>query len=174
MNEEDKLLYTRIPEPPSEMSATSVLIRLMDGIGFRYRWATEGLREEDMEFRPCATSMTIQELLAHIQGLLNISESFITGKKLEKVQPENLVERRINTLEAVRRTRNALTKIDDEFLADRRYQVPWASREFPIWNLINGPISDSLTHIGQIASWRKINDNPIYRANVFLGEPPKS
>ena len=171
MNETDDLPYTRIPEPPKEMSAASVIIRLIDGIGFRYRWATEGLREEDMRFRPCATSMTIQELLAHIQGLLNISESFITGKKLEKVQPENLVERRISTLKAVSRTRKALTKIDDGFLAERKYKIPWASREFPVWNLINGPISDALTHIGQIASWRRLNDNPIYKANVFLGEP---
>lgn len=174
MNRTDELPYTRIPEPPSKMSAASVLTRLMDGIGFRHRWATEGLREEDMEFRPCVTSMTIQELLAHIQGLLNISESFITGKKLEKVQPENLSERRINTLQTIHRTREALANIDDGFLAERRYQVPWASREFPIWNLINGPISDALTHVGQIASWRRINDNPIHSANVFLGEPPKS
>jgi hypothetical protein len=26
--------------------------------------------------------------------------------------------------------------------------------------LINGPIADALTHIGQIVSWRRINGNP--------------
>jgi len=39
--------------------------------------------------------------------------------------------------------------------------------------LINGPFSDALTHVGQVASWRRINGNPILGANVFFGTPPK-
>ena len=44
-----ELPYYTLPDPPTEMTATGVLIRLVDSFGFRYRWATEGLREEDME-----------------------------------------------------------------------------------------------------------------------------
>jgi len=168
-----ELPYYRIPEAPDSMSATTVLIRLIDGLGFRYRWATEGLRVEDMEFQPCISSMRVWELLAHIHGLLLVSEGFITGKELEEITPVGLEERRRKTLEAMVRIREALIELDDEFLGNRMYSPPWDEREFPIWNLINGPMSDALTHVGQIASWRRINDNPILKARVFHGEPPK-
>ena len=168
-----ELPYYRIPEAPESMSATTVLIRLIDGLGFRYRWATEGLRVEDMEFQPCNSSMKVWELLAHIHGLLLVSEGFITGKELEEITPVRLEERRRKTLDAVLRIREALLELDDEFLGNRMYSPPWDEREFPIWNLINGPMSDALTHVGQIASWRRINENPILKARVFHGEPPK-
>ena len=169
----DELPYYRIPESPESMTATTVLIRLLDGLGFRYRWATEGLKVEDMEFQPCSSSMKIGELLAHIQGLLLVSEGFITGNEVGKITPASLEERRRKTLDTVVRIREALQGLDDEFLEKRMYSPPWDEREFPIWNLINGPLSDALTHVGQIASWRRINDNPILKARVFHGEPPQ-
>ncbi len=168
-----ELPYTRIPHPPSEMNASNVLIRMLDGIGFRYRWATEELREEDMGFQPCDSSMKIDELLAHINCLLNVTEAYITGKDMAKVAPVGLDERRKETLATVVRTREALKELDDEYLSKRMYKPPWRDEEYPIWTLINGPLSDSLTHIGQIASWRRIHDNPIGGANVFDGLPPK-
>ena len=43
--------------------------------------------------------------------------------------------------------------------------------EFPFWNLINGPISDAIYHVGQIVSFRRTSGNPIEKGvNVFLGE----
>lgn len=169
-----ELPYTRIPDPPAEMNASNLLVRLLDGIGFRYRWATEELREEDMEFQPCDSSMKINELLVHINGLLNVTEAYITGKEMVKVSPLGLDERRKETLATVVRTREALTELDDEYLGKRMYKPPWREGEYPIWTLINGPLSDTLTHIGQISSWRRIHDNPIVGANVFDGLPPKS
>jgi hypothetical protein len=173
MKKLNELPYYRIPEPPKGISAKGILIRLIDGVGFRYRWATEGLRLDDMDFQPCDTSMKVRELLSHIHSLLKVSESFITRKEFEKVKSVSLEERRRLTLETVVRIRDTLLELDDDYLGSKMYRVPWSSEEFPIWNLINGPLSDSLTHIGQIASWRRINDNPVLMANVFLGEPPK-
>ena len=90
----NELPYYRIPKAPKSMSATTVLIRLLDGLGFRYRWATEGLRVEDLEFQPCNSSMRVRELLAHIHRLLLVSEGFITGKELEKLTQVSLDERK--------------------------------------------------------------------------------
>lgn len=167
------LPYQTIPDPPEEMNASNILVRLLDGIGFRYRWATEELREEDMEFQPCDSSMDMKELLNHIHGLLNVSEAFLTGREMTPVKPLGLKERRKETLGTVVRMREALREVDDEYLAKRMYKPPWREGKYPIWTLINGPLSDSLTHIGQIASWRRIHDNPIPGANVFDGLPPK-
>jgi hypothetical protein len=41
---------------------------------------------------------------------------------------------------------------------------------FPLWNLINGPISDAIYHTGQVVSFRRSSGNPIPKGvNVFLG-----
>jgi hypothetical protein len=39
--------------------------------------------------------------------------------------------------------------------------------------MINGPISDALTHVGQVNSFRRLSGNPVSPANVFSGEPPR-
>ncbi len=173
MNSMTELPYHNLPDPPEKMSATGLLIRFVDSFGFRYRWATEGLREEDMNFQACDSSMKLWELLDHIHGLIMATDAFITGNEREKIVPINLEERRKKTLEITLRLREALHGLDDEYLDKRRYMVPWAKKAYSLWYLINGPLSDALTHVGQIASWRRINGNPIPGANVFYGTPPK-
>jgi hypothetical protein len=168
-----ELPYYSIPDAPKEMNASNVLVRLLDGIGFRYRWATEELKKADMDFQPCDSSMDIQELMKHIHGLLNVSEAFLTGKDIVPIGELELKERRKATLDTILRIRKALNEIDDVYLAKRMYKPPWREGKYPIWTLINGPLCDSLTHIGQIASWRRIHNNPIVGANVFDGLPPK-
>ena len=42
----------------------------------------------------------------------------------------------------------------------------------PFWHIINGPLSDALTHVGQINSFRRLAGNPVSGANVFTGTPP--
>lgn len=35
------------------------------------------------------------------------------------------------------------------------------SREYPFWNLINGPIADALWHVGQVVTFRRSSGNPL-------------
>mgnify|MGYP006092578213 FL=1 len=43
-------------------------------------------------------------------------------------------------------------------------------RKLPFWYWINGPLSDALTHVGQINSWRIIAGNPQLKGvNLFIG-----
>jgi hypothetical protein len=46
-------------------------------------------------------------------------------------------------------------------------------RDHPIWYLINGPLADALTHVGQINAWRRLAGNPCPKVSVFLGLPPE-
>ena len=50
MNAQNKneLPYAQIPEAPNEYTVGGVVSRMIDGLGFRYYWATEGLRSEDL------------------------------------------------------------------------------------------------------------------------------
>ena len=63
--------------------------------------------------------------------------------------------------------REALLSMSDEELA--AIQI----REKPFWHIINGPVADALTHVGQINSFRRLAGNPTPKARVFVGLPPK-
>jgi hypothetical protein len=51
-NMKTELPYYEIPDYPESYTAGAVAARMLDGLGFRYYWATEGLRDEDLVFRP--------------------------------------------------------------------------------------------------------------------------
>ena len=43
-------------------------------------------------------------------------------------------------------------------------------KTYPFWYMLNGPIADALTHVGQITTWRRIAGNPQPNGvNVFKG-----
>ena len=61
--------------------------------------------------------------------------------------------------------------LDELGLLKIKFNRGGAYSEFPVWNLINGPISDAIYHVGQIVSFRRTSGNPIEKGvNVFLGE----
>jgi len=169
-----ELPYSKIPDYPEELHGASILIRLIDGLGFRYRWATEGLTADDLDFQPCDSSMDMKKLLYHVNGLVTWVQECLTGEERQEKEFNSLEEIRIDTLNTALNIRKRLTETTDEELAELKCTAPWFKGTFPVWNLINGPISDALTHVGQIASWRRINANPIPKASVFWGTTPKT
>jgi hypothetical protein len=158
-------LFYEIPDYPENISGTSVLVRLLDGLGFRFRWSTEGLSDEDYEFRPAPDCMSIEELVRHVWGLVNWVCQSTLSERFKKQDDISLVRRSV--LEMTYALREALLSMSDEELAV--IQI----RERPFWHIVNGPVADALTHVGQINSFRRLAGNPTPKANVFLGLPPK-
>ena len=158
--------YYQIKEYPNHLSGTTVLARMLDGLGFRFYWATEGLRPEDYAFRPAEDVMSIEELIVHIWQLMNWVSTGALKKKYKK--PKNVFETREHILEIIHDLQVAMLAMSDEKLSELTLLGK------PFWHLINGPFSDALTHTGQINSFRRINGNPCAGANVFKGEPPKA
>ena len=157
--------YYRIPAYPDHLSGTSVLARMLDGLGFRFYWATEGLRAEDYVFRPAKDTMSLGEIIVHVWSLLNwVSDSAL---KKSYMEPQDAQSARDETLKIIHDIRETMLVMSDEDLGKLRI------REKPFWNIVNGPFSDALTHCGQINSFRRLAGNPVPGANVFLGEPPK-
>jgi hypothetical protein len=74
---------------------------------------------------------------------------------------------RRSVLEMTHALREALLSMSDEGLA--AIQI----RELPFWHIVNGPVADALTHVGQINSFRRLAGNPTPKANVFWGLPPR-
>lgn len=166
------LPYHEIPVPSERVSAGTVLARFVDGLGFRYRWATEGLRSEDLDFNPGAECMSLRKLLQHVLGLVGFADACLGGSERGKPgEIEDLETLREQTLVRTQALSDRLKEMDDGTLAG--FAVPRKGEEpLPFWYMLNGPLADALTHVGQINTWRRLNGNPWPSANVFMGKPP--
>lgn len=160
-NAQDKLPYNKIPEPAENYTAGSVVSRMIDGLGFRYYWATEGLRSEDLAFRPNTSARTTGETLDHILGLSQVILNSALGVPNGAPQPQmTFEEKRKKTLLNIQQASQIFIKETDL----SKFTIVFGSgdrkTEFPFWNQINGPISDALWHVGQVVSFRRSSGNP--------------
>jgi len=167
--------YSQIPPHPEKYTAGSVAARLIDGLGFRYYWATAGLRDSDLEYRPSPEARTLRETLDHIYGLSLIIANAPQGKVNQRPVDLNLDynEIRIRTLENLKTASGLLMPGNDQNMESYRLIFKRGEQqfEFPFWNLINGPISDALWHTGQVVLMRRAAGNPINsKVDVFSGK----
>lgn len=170
------LPYYEIPDYPATYSSGSVAARVIDGLGFRYYWATEGLRQEDLKYKPVNDSRTTEETIQHIYSLTNTILN--TTKKLPNVSGAlniNLPfdELRKKTLENIKTAADILRTAKDSEVADMKVILKNDSgtREFPFWNILNGPVGDALWHVGQVIMLRRASGNPYNnKASVFTGK----
>jgi hypothetical protein len=167
--------YYQIPRYPETYTAASVVARMIDGVGFRYFWATEGLRAEDLSHKPSKEARTSLETLAHIYGLSNVIVNSVMKVPTLSGAPEPVlpfVEMRKRTLENFKSASDRLKTSTDSELNDFKivFKNDKGSSEFPFWNQLNGPIADVLWHVGQVVSFRRSSGNPINpKVEVFTG-----
>ena len=64
-----KLPFHSISQPPKEYNASNSISRMIEGLGFRYYWATEGLRSKDLNYRPSQEAKSTIETLKHLYVL---------------------------------------------------------------------------------------------------------
>ena len=65
----NNLPYYEIQDQAIDYTAGSASARMVDGLGFRYYWATEGLREKDLNYKASESGRTSAETIDHIYGL---------------------------------------------------------------------------------------------------------
>ncbi|MFL5752214.1 MAG: hypothetical protein ACJ76F_02310 [Bacteroidia bacterium] len=167
-----KDLYLRLPELPEKVNAITVLVRMTDALGFRYRWAVEGLTERNIAFRPVESSMDLKQVLEHIHFLVSRFRLCFTGKNDHANCPGDSQLIIKETLEMIYSTRELILLMDEEELAACNITRPNGEKA-SFWYFINGPLADALTHVGQITTWRRIMGNPVLKSNPFLGLPPE-
>lgn len=171
--QDSELPYHQIPDYPDEYNEFTVVARIVDGLGFRYYWATEGLNEEDLSYKPAEDVRTIGETIEHIYGLSRTIVNAPQGK-LNSASNEELSfqELRRRTLENIQQTSKLLKKGKSGDMEE--YKVIFGNdgntSEFPFWNMLNGPIEDAIYHTGQVVAFRRAAGNPIPKGvRVFLG-----
>ena len=159
----NKSSYFTIPEAPDTVSGATVLVRLIDGLGFRFRWATENLNDNDYIYKSGNRSMNIAELIEHIWGLINWIRLSVTGIKQER--PDNIDAVRNSIINMIIELREIFLSMSEDDLA--RIEI----YEHSFWHIVNGPLADALTHVGQINMLRRLSGNPTPDVNVFTGKP---
>ncbi|HMU46541.1 MAG TPA: hypothetical protein PKC72_09245 [Chitinophagaceae bacterium] len=172
---QNKPYYYKIPAAPSVYTPTTVAARLVDGLGFRYFWATEGLREQDLSFRPSDSARTSFETLEHIYGLTQVLLNAVNKRTTPVPSPDvkySYSELREKTLYNIKAASDILkssgSSLED---FDMVFERKDGKTEYPFWNLINGPISDALWHVGQVVTFRRSSGNPLPKGvNVLRGE----
>ena len=70
-----ELPFSSIQPPAESYSAGTSISRMIQGLGFRYYWATDGLRDEDLSYRPTSEAKNTMETIQHIYCLLYTSPS---------------------------------------------------------------------------------------------------
>jgi len=169
------LPYFQIPEYPESYTAGSVSARMVDGLGFRYYWATEGLRPEDLNYKPSEKGRTSDETIAHIYGLSKVVVNATlkqTNDRPETLQILTFEEKRKKTLENFKTAADILRKADVKEMEEFIIIFGSGDKEtkYPFWNNINGPIADAIWHAGQVVLLRRASGNPFNaKVSVFTG-----
>ena len=170
------LPFREIPDYPSEFTPETVVARMIDGLGFRYYWATEGLRAEDLAFRPSEGARNSEATIDHILGLSNVILNSMRRAPNtsggEDISTLSFQEKRKRTLENLQEASNILksgrgTLADYPIIFERAESVS----EYPFWYQLNGPIADALWHVGQVVTFRRSSGNPLNpKVSVFSGK----
>lgn len=159
--------FAEISEYPEYYNSNLLVARMVDGLGFRYYWATEGLRPEDLEYKIGDSSRSAGETIEHIYGLSKfLRNSILENDKDSSQDKMDFKVLRTQTLKNLRILSEMFKSSEGDFKFEN---IPT-----PFWNLINGPIEDALWHCGQIVMLRRSSGNPFNsNVSVFQGKVRK-
>jgi hypothetical protein len=125
-------------------------------IAYRGGKAVRGAPAGFADFRAAEGVRTPGQILAHIGDLFDWALSTVQGRECwhgsEPLPWEQEAERFFATL-----------KRFDDFLASSELEAPFD-------RLLQGPVADALTHVGQIAILRRMARAPIKGENYFIAE----
>lgn len=165
--------YREIPDYPETYSAHGLAARMVDGLGFRFYWATDGLSEEDYAFRVSEEARSIDETVRHVYNLIKVTHNAVTEKVNtvnEEAETMGILELRAEVLNYIRMTSDVLKQSEEGDM--EKYKILFergdTKTSFPFWNLVNGPIADALWHCGQIVMLRREAGNPVDSRISFL------
>jgi hypothetical protein len=147
----DPHAYARIDDRSYPQNAAGILARLVDTMGYRLYWALAQLPADLRARDPGENHLTIDGLLGHIRGMLGECSQALVGSSAPDL-PEDDIAAIYALADHLAR---GLSQVENRQL----FAVTLDGR--PLWSLINGQLSDILTHIGQINSLRRMFGHPV-------------
>ncbi|WGK64358.1 hypothetical protein [Croceiramulus getboli] len=175
--EQAELPFKEIPAYPENYESGNVMARFIDGLGYRYFWATEGLTTSDLAYRPSPDSRSILETMQHIDDLIQLTLNAVEGKSNIRGEKRwkdwSFTTTRNATLTSLNSIRMGVANQSGDTLAamEIRFNNNGQESSVAAWHLMNGPIADALYHVGQLVNMRRANGNPMNpKVDVFRGK----
>jgi hypothetical protein len=134
-----------------------VLRHAVATVAYRGGIAVSGAPESFAMFRVNEGTRTPGEILAHIGELLEGSLYLLKGELVY------IISTPLPWGEEVSRFFSAVGRLDSYLASDE----PLA---YPVEKLIQGPIGDALTHVGQIVMLRRVAGSPVRTESYFTAE----
>jgi hypothetical protein len=138
-------------------SKRNLLRHLVATVAYRGGIAVSGAPEDFAVFRVDETARTPAEILAHIGDLLEGTLYLVKGEFV------NLTSSPLPWGEEVSRFFSTVEGLDSYLASD----APLAC---PVEKLIQGPVGDALTHVGQIVMLRRVAGKPVRVESYFTAE----
>lgn len=165
-NNPEQDYYYQIPDYPAEYNEFTVAARMIDGLGYRYYWATKDLRDEDLDFRPTPESRSTSETLSHIYGLTRAVLYTVLNQEITRSNDHDNWDyktKRDKTLENIKQASEAIKDYENLNMEDLKVTFRRGENisSYPFWNILNGPLADVLWHTGQVVSHRRSSGNPL-------------
>jgi hypothetical protein len=126
-------------------------------VAYRGGIAVSGAPENFAAFSVNETARTPGEILAHIGDLLEGSLYLLKGEMVHLTSPP------LPWGEEVSRFFSAAERLD-------AYLGSGAPLACPVEKLIQGPVGDALTHVGQIVMLRRVAGSPVRAESYFTAE----
>jgi hypothetical protein len=141
------------------MSAENVLLlrHTVATLAYRGGKVLRGAPPEFATFRAGPSTRTPGEILAHLGDLLDWAVSLVDGKQAWHNSPP------LDWDAGIARFFHALETFDQR-LANT------ASPGAPVEKLFQGPVADSLAHVGQIALLRRLAGSPVRAENYMVAD----
>ncbi|MBJ2173312.1 hypothetical protein JBL43_03635 [Aureibaculum sp. A20] len=175
-NMKSDLPYAVVPPHPEKYTATTVAARMIDGLGFRYYWATEGLRPEDLDYKVSDEGRTSAETVHHIYDLSKMIVNATTKTPNGKIEKDSLSFDELRSATLLNFQKASTILLEAESLDDFNiiFKNDYGTSEHPFWISISGTIEDAIWHSGQIAMLRRASGNPFNsKVSVFSGKVRK-
>lgn len=134
-----------------------LLRHLVATVAYRGGVAVSGAPENFAEFRVDETSRTPGEILAHVGDLLEGSLYLVKGEMVYLASPP------LPWAAGAARFFSAVKEFDS-------YLASGSPLACPVEKLIQGPIGDALTHVGQLVMLRRVAGKPVSVESYFTAE----
>ena len=138
------------------MDATRLLRHLLATLAYRTRYVLKDCPEGFEHFEAGLETRTPEQILNHINTILQATNQMCRGQKPEA--PEDLP-----WPEALEMFHLHLANLDDTL-----EQIELSDDQ--VLRLFQGPWSDTLTHVGQLAMLRRLYGSPIMGANYYQAD----
>jgi hypothetical protein len=132
-----------------------LLQHFLAAIAYRTQKALRGAPEDFADFRAGPTSRTPYELLWHMTGLIGYARTMFHGGEFAPPRLTRLAEE-------VERFHDTLGALREDF-GDSNLSAKISDAQF-----LQGPLADTMTHVGQLAYLRRLHGTPVPSENFIF------